>query len=254
MIHKSTERFSKTVDNYVKYRPGYPSELVTFMQKQLGLTTDACIADLGSGTGKLAELFVKAGIQTIGIEPNGPMREAAQALLGDYPNFVNMEGTAEQTGLLDDSVNFITAGQAFHWFDIEKCRTEFLRILQPEGWVLLIWNKRMDEQSPFMKAYNHFLEVYSTDYNEINLRRIGTQHFEQFYRSVDYQKHQLFHYQQFDLEGVIGRYLSCSYAYDETHPDYQLALQALEALYNKYAKEGHIKMWYTTEIYYGKME
>lgn len=253
MNTNSTERFSKTVDNYVKYRPGYPQDLVYFMQKQLGLKPDSLLADVGAGTGKLAELFVKTGIQTFGVEPNGPMREAAQALLGDYPNFVNSEGTAERTGLPDQSVDFITAAQAFHWFDVKKFRSECLRILKSDGWVLLIWNKRMDERSPFMEAYNTFLENYSTDYNEINLRRINTAHFEQFYGHSDYQMHHLVHYQHFDLDGVMGRYLSCSYAYDAAHPKYDQAMQKLESIYQQHELDNHIKMWYKTAITYGKM-
>lgn len=253
MQNKATERFSKTVDNYVKYRPGYPVELVDFMQKQLGLKPDHRIADIGSGTGKLAELFVREGIQTYAIEPNGPMREAADQLLGQNSNFKNLEGTAEATGLPDQSVDFITAGQAFHWFDVLKSRAEFLRILKPGAWVLLIWNKRMDDRSPFMEAYNQFLENYSTDYNEINLRRINKAHFEQFFGTSDFRQHNLYHFQHFDLDGVIGRYLSCSYAYDPVHPGYRKAMKELESLYKTHQVDNHIKMWYRTEITYGRM-
>lgn len=253
-MKRATERFSGTVNNYVKYRPGYPAEILAFMEKELGIAENMEVADLGSGTGKLAALFVKNGMRTFAIEPNEAMRLAAEQLLGGYSSFVSINGTAENTGLSDQSVDLITAGQAFHWFDIEKCRAECLRILRPGGWALLIWNKRIDERTRFMQAYNTFLENYSTDYQDINLRRISQGHFEHFFGGTHYQQANFHHYQEFDLDGVIGRYLSCSYALGQNHPRYAEAMDNLEILYDDHKVDNHVKMWYRTEIYYGKLK
>lgn len=253
MIHRSTERFSTTVQNYIKYRPGYPQELVSFMEEQIGLGRDSKVADIGSGTGKLTEWFVKKGIQTFGVEPNAAMRSAAASLLEGFPAFVSVDGTAENTQLPSQSVDMIVAAQAFHWFDIQKFRAECLRILKPGGWVLLIWNKRVDERSPFMQAYNNFLETYSIDYNEINLRRIDQAEYQLFFGTSFYSKAEFDHYQHFDLDGVLGRYLSCSYAYQKDHPDYTKAMQELTRIYQNHRQENQVKMWYRTEVYFAKM-
>jgi len=148
-----TLRFSSRVENYVKYRPGYPKGIIATLAKDCGLTDTSVVADIGSGTGILSEVFLKNGNQVFGVEPNLKMREAGERLLGSYPDFSSVHGTAEATALPDSSVGFITAGQAFHWFDRERARKEFARILKPDGWVALIWNERLTDTSPFSRAY-----------------------------------------------------------------------------------------------------
>ncbi|HSG40824.1 MAG TPA: class I SAM-dependent methyltransferase, partial [Thermoanaerobaculia bacterium] len=126
-------RFSSRVQNYVRYRPGYPLSLIDFLETNLGLAPGAVIADVGSGTGKLSELFLDRGYRVIGIEPNDEMREAAEGLKERYPDFVNLAGQAESLPLDDRSVQAVMAGQAFHWFDPGKTRAEFARVLVPGG-------------------------------------------------------------------------------------------------------------------------
>src|SRR5437660_10322450 len=121
----ATERFSSRVENYMRYRPRYPAELVGFLAEQCGLRADSVIADVGSGTGFLSELLLQYGNQVFGIEPNKEMREAGERLLANYPRFTSLAATAEATTLADQSVDFVTAGQAFHWFNRESCRREF---------------------------------------------------------------------------------------------------------------------------------
>src|SRR5215475_11491376 len=124
-----TQRFSSRVDNYIKYRPGYPNEIIETLRSECGLNADSIIADIGSGTGILAEMFLRNGNQVYGVEPNREMREAGERSLKDYPCFHSVAARSEETTLPDHSVDFITAGQSFHWFDREKTRAEFARVL-----------------------------------------------------------------------------------------------------------------------------
>ena len=110
----SISRFTRTVENYVKYRPSYPFAVVEFLQRTCQLMPASVIADVASGTGFLAEIFLKGGYQVIGVEPNAGMREAGQHFLRNYPSFVSVPATAEETTLDPHSVDMITAGQAFH--------------------------------------------------------------------------------------------------------------------------------------------
>lgn len=251
MAHNSTSRFSKTVENYIKFRPSYPNTLVEFFIKKLGGTSKSVIADVGSGTGLLTELFLKNKNPVFGIEPNQPMREAGEKILKDYSNFTSIDGTAETTTLSDNAVDFILAGQAFHWFDVDKTRIEFQRILKPNGKVLLIWNTRDDAKSDFMKSYNEFLLEYSTDYQLIMHRRLDENAFQKFFGHSTFQKSTFENFQIFDLEGLRGRYLSCSYAYDPTHKDYVKAMLEIDRIFEKHQQEGKIKMWYQTEVFSG---
>lgn len=253
-MYNNTTRFSKTVDNYIKYRPGYPESILELMQAELGLQATHRIADIGAGTGKLTQLLLKSNAPTYAIEPNADMLHAARQLLEHHPSFHPIEASAEQTTLPNQSVDFITAGQAFHWFDKVRSRNEFLRILKPGGYCLIIWNKRADEQSDFMYAYNEYLKNYSTDLNLINLRNVDEPTIQTFLGQEQFQFRQYDHYQAFDWEGLKGRYLSCSYALHEGHDGHEKALAALSNLFEQFAIDGQVKMWYNAVVYYAKME
>src|SRR6266849_5725481 len=151
-MEDSLPRFTRRVENYVKYRPGYPQAIIDLLQKECQLTTNAVIADVGSGTGKLTELFLKNGYRVLGIEPDTDMRAAAEQLLQKYPRFTSIAAPAEATTLADQSVDVVTAGQAFHWFDRELARREFARILVPNGWVVLVSNIQRTAGTPFLVA------------------------------------------------------------------------------------------------------
>ena len=119
---KSTERFTTRVENYVKFRPGYPPAVLDLLKTECGLTAASVIADIGSGTGILTRMFLEHGNRVYGVEPNQAMREAGEQLLADFGGFVSVAATAEETTLPDQSIDFITAGQAFHWFDLARTR------------------------------------------------------------------------------------------------------------------------------------
>ena len=69
-MSNSTKRFSNRVEDYIKYRPGYPQEVIGLLSRECGLEPGSIIADVGSGTGILSELFLRHGNTVYGIEPN----------------------------------------------------------------------------------------------------------------------------------------------------------------------------------------
>src|SRR5687768_16300575 len=154
---KALTRFSSRAEAYAKYRPCYPAGVVETLKSECGLTTDSVVADVGSGTGILTELLLKNGNRVFGIEPNEAMRVFAEEALKDYPQFESVDGSAEATALPDDTMDIVVAAQAFHWFDREKTKREFTRILKPNGWVALIWNERRLDTTPFLRAYENLL-------------------------------------------------------------------------------------------------
>ena len=252
--HDPKKRFSTRVENYIKYRPSYPQEIVLFLKEKQILSNDSVIADIGSGTGILSEIFLKEGNQVYGIEPNIDMRNAGETQLSKYSNFVSIEGSAENTLLNSSSVDIIMAGQAFHWFDLEKTRIEFLRILKPEGWVLLIWNRREKMNNEFLKEYEKFLLKYGTDYKAIEKSKLD---FDKFFgesetdRKYKYKKFD--NYQIFDYDGLEGRLLSTSYIPLDDHPTFNDMMIDLKQLYDKFQQNGLIKFDYKTEVIYGQL-
>jgi len=248
-----TKRFSNRVDNYLKYRPGYPHEIIDLLKTECGLTPKSVVADLGSGTGLLSEMFLKEGNRVFGIEPNVEMRIAGEKALADYSNFVSIGSTAEQTTLPDHSIDFVIAGQAFHWFNREEARHEFLRILKPNGWVALVWNGFRGEKSPLIAGYQQILLRYGTDYQEVRREVIGL-NIESFF-APGFCKSASFEYQQiFDCEGLKGRLLSASYAPQADHPDFNSMLEDLRRLFEATKKDGKVVFDYDTELYYGRLE
>jgi SAM-dependent methyltransferase len=249
----STQRFSSRVENYIKYRPRYPKAVVELLQRECQLKSASVIADIGSGTGILTELLLQNGNPVFGVEPNKEMREAAERLLSSYANFGSVVGTAEATTLPDKSVDLVTAGQAFHWFDLRKARTEFVRILKPEGWVALIWNDRNISDRPFFKAYENLLVTYGKDYEAVGAKHVDDKIIGDFFAPSGFKRTHFPNRQDFDFEGLKGRLLSSSYAPEEGHPNHAPMLEALDRMYNEYERGGIVTFEYDTTVYYGQL-
>jgi ubiquinone/menaquinone biosynthesis C-methylase UbiE len=220
---------------------------------ECGLRTDSSVADVGSGTGLLAELFLKAGNRVFGIEPNREMREAGEQLLRGYARFTSINATAEATTLPDHSVDFVTAGQAFHWFDRSCVGVEFARILKPSGWIVLIWNERHTASTPFLRAYEQLLQTYSPDYAEVDHKLIDRDVIQAAFPEMSFTLRTFDNQQRFDLEGVTGRLLSSSYAPEAGHPNHAPMLAELAAIFEKYQQHGEIVFEYETLVNYGQV-
>jgi SAM-dependent methyltransferase len=224
------------------------------LQSQFGWTGPQTLADIGSGTGISSELFLQFGDVVYGVEPNRNMREAAKTFLAEYRTnkrtFHSVDGTAEGTTLPDASVDGVVAGQAFHWFDPEQARHEFLRILRPGGWAALIWNTRQTTSTPFMRTYEDLLQEIGTDYRAVRHENIPQETFKRFFRG-GHQHHVLPNLQRFNLEGLRGRLLSSSYAPPAGHPDHEPMLAALERIFADHQTNGTVDFEYETQLYAG---
>jgi SAM-dependent methyltransferase len=248
-----TKRFSSRVDNYIRYRPGYPAEIMDLLRRDCGLHPGSVIADIGSGTGKLTELFLENGNQVFGVEPNREMREAGDRLLQRFLRFRSVAGTAEATGLPDRSVDLITAGQAFHWFDLEPCRLEFSRILKPGGRVAIIWNDRLVDRTTFLAAYEQLLHDFSTDYEQINHRRFNDGEAVRKFFGGAVQLKNFPNAQLFDFEGLKGRLMSSSYAPEPGQPRHDEMIETLKRIFETHQKDGRVVFEYETHVYYGQL-
>ncbi|MDJ0704898.1 MAG: class I SAM-dependent methyltransferase [Leptolyngbyaceae cyanobacterium MO_188.B28] len=252
-MKKVTERFSDRVDNYIKYRPGYPPAIAPFLTDTCGLTPASTIVDVGSGTGILTQLFLDNGNAVFGVEPNTNMREAAEQLLAGYSGFKSIVGQAENTTLANHSVDFVIAGQAFHWFNPSQARAEFARILSPDGWVVLIWNERKIDSTPFLQAYEHLLKTYAKEYEVVNHMNVGEQAVREFYQPGTVQIESFDNFQTFDFEGVKGRLLSCSYAPNQDQSEYLPMMNTLNQIFEQYESNGKVIFEYDTKVYYGQL-
>jgi len=249
----ATSRFSDRVENYVRYRPGYPPEALQILKDECGLAPHHVVADLASGTGIWTRLLLENGNTVYGVEPNAEMRQAGERLLSGFPTLTSVAGTAEATTLADASVDFVTAAQAAHWFDRERARREFARILKPGGWLVLLWNERLTDSTSFLRDYEQLLLTYGTDYEEVRHERT-TYAVNEFFDPAPFQARVFEMRQEFDYAGIEGRLLSSSYAPGPEHPNYTPMLRELRRIFDAHAVSGRATFDYKTRVYFGRLK
>ena len=252
MSTDSTKRFSNRVDDYVKYRPHYPIEIINFLQNNYALSTTKLVADIGAGTGISTALFLDAGYRVIAVEPNTEMRNKAIELLSSFPGFKAVDGTAENTALQAGSIDAVIAGQAFHWFNAQNTRAEFKKILKPEGIVILIWNERKTE-SAFEQEYNQLIIKHGQEYVKLDHRNIDAEHIGAFFAPEPFRLEVFQNKQVFDFEGLTGRLISSSYMPTKGQAGYIPMINDLENLFNEYQQHDMITINYDTKVYVGKL-
>lgn len=249
----STKRFSSRVADYVKYRPGYPPQLVDLCRTEMGLTPESIVADIGSGTGISTELFLKNGNNVYGVEPNADMRAAAEQLLSSrYPNFRSIAGTAEATTLPNAAVDLIVAAQAFHWFDKAAASRQFRRVLRPGGHIAIVWNDRKTTGSPLLAGYDQLLCTLATDYKQVSKTTTSVEDLQDVFR-VPFRRLAFPNEQRFDFAGLKGRAMSASYSPLPGNPAHEPFVAGLQALFETHQCDGHVMFEYETEVFFGRV-
>jgi SAM-dependent methyltransferase len=249
------ERFTGRVESYVRYRPHYPAQVLELLEQRCGLTSISRVADVGSGTGILTAMLLQSGAAVWGVEPNASMRAAAEGLLGSQRRFHSVAGSAEASTLAAASVDVITAGQAFHWFDVAHTRLEFARILAPGGWVALVWNDRARTATPFLAGYDELLLRHAPEYAQVSQVRARAERPESV-RALfggDYARATFPNRQLLDFQGLVGRALSSSSTPEPGDPAHEPMVEALRELFATHQHHGEVSFTYETRVYYGQL-
>jgi SAM-dependent methyltransferase len=249
----STARFSDRVDDYVRYRPDYPAALIEWLQREQGVDAGWRVADVGAGTGISSKMFLDAGYRVTAVEPNAPMRAAAERWLQAYENFDAIDGRADATGLPDASVDLVIVAQAFHWFDEETTRREFARILRPRGLAAIWWNSRRLTGTRFLEGYEALLQKFGTDYASVAERYTDDARMRAWFGAGFRGSASFEHAQRLDFEALRGRLMSSSYAPQAGHPQHEPMRRALRKLFDNCAEHGTVSFDYDTRIFAGHM-
>lgn len=248
-IADTVARFSNRVANYVKYRPGYPAEVSGLFRDEMGLRPESVVADIGSGPGISARLFIENGNTVYCVEPNAAMRAAAEEIFSGIDGFDSVDGTAENTTLGDRSVDYVVAAQAFHWFEPTRTMAEFNRILRPRGFVALMWNERQTDSTAFLRGYENILLRFATDYAAVRHDNITDGQLAAFFQK-EFERRTFENVQVFDYQGLLGRLLSSSYMPAKDDPRFSAMDAELRTLFAKHAEGDRIKVFYDTNIFF----
>ncbi len=248
------EPISTRVENYVRYRPGYPRGVLDLLREGCGLVPSWVVADIGAGPGNLTRLFLENGNAVFAVEPHRQMRMAGERLLRGHPGFVSVAGSAEHTPLADGSVNLVVAGQAFHLFDPLGCKRECRRIMRAPHWVALVWNVFRVESSSMLAGYELLLQHYALHPAAAHLRVVAPDDvLAAFFAPAGYDQASLPNAQHFDLEGLTGRLLSVASMPEPGHPSYGAMLEELRGVFEAHQREGNVTFEYDTTVYYGRI-
>lgn len=245
--------FSGRAQDYVQFRIDYPSTLKNFLMKEFGKHSQFQVADMGSGTGLLARWFLELGMSVYGVEPNEDMRREGERYLHSYKNFKCIKGSAEHSTLPDSSMDLVVAGNAFHWFDPEKSKKEFRRILKANGKVFLIRTDWKEFPHQRMKEYDRIVVKYCKGRGGVVTNpNIEKEYIQKFFSQ--YTTHSLGESETlYTLEQLKGRFLSTSYSPKQGHPDYAEAMIELETLFRTYEKKGAFSFGIIATIQYGSL-
>ena len=246
------ERFTGKADIYKKYRPSYPKELIDYLYSQVGFNKDSAIADIGSGTGIFSRLLLERGSRVYCVEPNGDMRQTSEKDLAGFENFIAVSAPAENTGLQDKSVDFITAAQAFHWFDRQLFKQECRRILKPGGKFAIVYNG--PEDCEFIKKRDSISEKYAVgDKKGYHQHGDPPEEYADFFANGVCEDKIFRNDLQFDKESFIGRDLSRSYTprEDKDPEKYHGLIKELGELFDEYSADGILHFPHITVSYVG---
>ena len=249
-----TVRFSGRAQAYATGRPGYPAQIAAHLAGELGLPRGAVIADLGSGTGLSSRIFLQAGFEVIGVEPNAPMRAEAETALADAPGFRSVAGSAHATTLKDASVDCVIAAQAFHWFDPLATRTEALRILRRPPRAALIWNVRRAQDSEFARRYEQLLLEFGAEYPQVRERHTDEDSIGAFFGGPHWRRSVFENRTELDFELLTARVNSTSYLPAPHQSSYAPMMRALRQLFDATERSGRVDMQYDARVYFGVIQ
>ena len=234
------KRFSKTADHYHRHRPSYPRELLDWILETAAVSHGAPAADVGCGTGIVTRLLAERGLEAIGIDPSDEMLAVARSQGG--PPY--LQGEAAATGLADGSMELVTVGQAFHWFDVPKALAELRRILTGHGCCAVFWNVR--HLTPgFMQDYDVLLRERSSECEVLDKPASAIAALEAAAGVVDRHEAEFANLQRFDREGLLGRARSSSYVIHGV-ADLPAFDRELGGLFERHERDGVVEFQYRT--------
>ncbi|MGD0477139.1 MAG: class I SAM-dependent methyltransferase [Nitrososphaerales archaeon] len=250
-VKEFVRKFQGRADIYAKYRPSYPIGVLLTLRREIGFDQERVVADIGSGTGILSELFLENGNRVYCVEPNEDMRRVAEERLRRYaPRYISVNGTAEATNLKSDSIDLVAVGQALHWFDVEKTRAEFARILRRGGYVSIVYNHRKREGG-VEEAYGRVIDRFAK--NRAAVPEVDDAYVARFLKNREFKKSGMPNSQSLDFKGMLGRLASASYMPPPDNREWIEVEKEVRGIFDEHGSSGFVMLHYDTILYLGRI-
>lgn len=248
----NTNKFTFKAKAYSLGRADYAKSFIDYLVNSLSLSSQTTVADIGSGTGKFSKQLLEKGATVYAVEPNDDMRLVAENELSCYSGFISIKGSSCDTTLQSGSVDFVTAAQAFHWFEPKMFYNECKRILKPNGKVILLWNSR-DEKDEINKEIAEINKKFCPEFKGFSCgMKMDDERIKNFF--IDgYEKMIFDNPICFNEESFINRMLSSSYSLKQGDEGYNEFLCEIKRIFLKYESGGEIKASNATVSYIGQI-
>ncbi len=243
--------FTDKVADYVASRPDYPEALFKVLKDICPPAEDVTVADVGAGKGLLTQGLLRNGYRVVAIELNPEMRRASDILLSGMDSYSSMEGSAESMPLEAGSIHLITAAQAFQWFEVERTRAEFLRVLTAQGKVALIWNDRV-LQDLLHVALDGVFNAFGGAKRTTLLAHENRSDVARFFGSTLPKQFSWPHAQYLDEKELLSLVFSRSYIPSRSTPDGHEVTDRVREIFGRFAANGLVEIRYQTIAIIGR--
>ena len=226
--------FSDAAEIYEASRPDYPGDAVDWMVPPGARTA----LDLGAGTGKLTSALVARGLDVLAVDPSAEMLDVLRRVV---PAAHAAVGEAEALPAEPESIDVITAAQAWHWVDPERAGRQAARVLVPGGRLSLVWNIR-DERVDWLRRFGE-IAGSERSYRDLGEEPIVGDAFAPF-------EHARFPWSRsMSLEDVLDLVRSRSWYLTASEDDRARMLDRVTGLVDDAAVDGRVEMAYVTEVF-----
>jgi SAM-dependent methyltransferase len=242
--------FSPKVADYSASRPDYPAGLFALLRTRQDPAA-GLVADVGAGTGLLTRDLVRAGYRVVAVEPNLEMRQEADRRCVGLEGYSSVEGSAESMPFAAGSIALITAAQAFHWFDVDRSRVEFQRVLGPRGQAALVWNDRVLDD-PLHAALDEVFERFGGARRGALVAHEDRSNVPRFFGSRRAEEFSWPHEHRLDEAGLQALVFSRSYMPRRTAPEGQDVSSGVHDIFHRFAAGGSVVVRYRTVAFLGR--
>ena len=238
--------FSSKAETYDRFRWDYAPSAIEYILDRTGVNSGYLMADIGAGTGILTRHFLDSVKAVYAVEPNKSMRDVAEYRHGAHPAFRRITRGAESTGLPDQSLDLVVVGQALHWFDLEYAPDEISRILKPDGWLVVIWNKLGREE------LTQELEGMFSRYMGDERRRTDPELLPPYFRGSDFRQLSFGVVRHSNWDQFIGGLLSASWAPAENDSSYRHFREEARGFFERSSTGGELTIKVVTHVAIGR--